>query len=195
MQNQFTPGLWRSDLTSSSMDFAVPYLGISHLHGTFREFIGAVETDAEGRVISCSLDIAAASVDTHDTARDSRLLSMDYLDIEAHPRVRFTSHQIVENETGHLLSGTLAINGMRCAVDFQATISGPVAVGGQRRMGIRATGCVSRTAFGLQPSRDPETRAQPDADFVYITFETQVVLDPASVPQAAQPPRERADRA
>lgn len=189
------PGRWRSDLTVSSIDFAIPYLGLSRLHGSFREFTGELVVDASGSWVSCELDIDVLSVDTQNAIRDTVLLSMDFFDYEAHPRVRYCGTRIAATDHGYVISGDLAVNGIRQRVDLHAQLTGPVEIDGHDRLGVHATGLISRQAFGLRQSRDAETRAQPDADFVYITLEAQVIHDTGAPAPEAQARPEAADRA
>jgi polyisoprenoid-binding protein YceI len=189
--DELKPGRWRSDLAASSIDFAIPYLGLSRLHGSFREFTGEIVIGPDGAWTSCELDIDVLSVDTQDAVRDTVLLSMDFLDYQTHPRVRYVGSQVVATEHGYVISGDLVINGVHQLVDLHARLTGPVEIDGHRRLGVHATGLISRQAFGLRRSRDAETRTQPDADFVYITVEAQVIHeseppeDPQARPEAA----------
>ncbi len=46
-----------------------------------------------------ALEIVARSVDTNDIDRDNVIRSMDFIDVECHPLVRFLGNDITPTET------------------------------------------------------------------------------------------------
>src|SRR5271157_802810 len=83
-------GRWSIDPDRSSVRFAIKHMALKTLHGSFKEFTGAIDLrdghpTAEGSV-------SAASIDTGEAIRDGHLReSPDFFDVERHPEITFRS--------------------------------------------------------------------------------------------------------
>ncbi len=169
---ELQPGLWASDPEHSSLHFSVPFLGVGRVTGVFRQHRASAVVAEGGLIERFDFEIDAASVDTNDEVRDLMITSMDFLDVENHPTIRYRSSEIVPEGEAFTVYGRLVINGMTHLVTVVASISSPITTAaGVQFMGVQATGHVSRAAFGLREPLDPETRAQPDADLIRFTSE------------------------
>jgi polyisoprenoid-binding protein YceI len=85
------PGLWRIDPAHSSISVSAQHIGITSVHGRFKEFGGTIRI---GRPIESSVvevRINSASIDTANADRDEHLRSADFLDVQRFPEVTFTS--------------------------------------------------------------------------------------------------------
>ncbi len=142
------------------------------MNGVFRDHRAELIVTEAGPV-SFEMELTAASIDTFDETRDHLLRTMDYLDVESFPTIRYFSDDIALVGTDrYRADGQLAVNGLRHQVIFEVEARGPVtAPGGHEAIVIESTGCVSRSAFGMREASDPGTRAQPDADLILVASE------------------------
>lgn len=162
-------GTWRDAHDVSKLRFAVPYLGITRITGIFREHQGRLTVDDSGRITSVELDIIAASVDVGDEYRNDLVTSMDFLDIESYPLISFRSTEVMTDGNDLEVVGHFRVNGIAQEVQIRGRVIGVTeSATGEEYLGIEASGALSRSAFGLREPSDPATRAQPDADLVWM---------------------------
>ncbi|MFF3754141.1 YceI family protein [Streptomyces sp. NPDC002018] len=158
------PGVWSVDPAHSSVSAVAQHLGISSVHGRFKEFGARIEiagaaTGAEGgegahgghdqaRVDAV---IAAASIDTGNALRDKHLRSPDFLDVERFPEITYASTGLTpagpDRWTVH---GRLSLHGVVREVDLDLSYlgTGPDPWGGVRAA-FRATTELSREDFAM----------------------------------------------
>ena len=109
MTASFAPGYWRSDLTHSSVAFAVAHLGLSRIRGRVGEFETQLFVDEDGVWSRAALTLVVTSIDTNDMNHDSLLLSMDFFDVETHPPVQLQSTSITQTGTSYSMVGNLVL--------------------------------------------------------------------------------------
>ncbi len=145
--------IWSIDYTHSEISFKVKHLTISHLNGIFKTFDASIHTtgkDFTTAVIDLWID--ASSISTGDATRDEHLKSKDFLDVQNHKQVNFTSSTIGEadNDGNHELWGELTIKGIahnvKLNVSFGGLINDPWA---NEKAGFTITGTFNRTDWGL----------------------------------------------
>jgi polyisoprenoid-binding protein YceI len=86
---------WQYDGNLSRVEWAVTYLGIATVKGTFRDVQAKLELDAPGPLDwKTSITIAAASVYTGYQQLDDHLRHADFLDAERYPTIEFVSKQV-----------------------------------------------------------------------------------------------------
>ncbi|MGI5120018.1 YceI family protein [Marinactinospora thermotolerans] len=109
-----TPGVWHLDPLHSSLIFVARYLKFGRVQGTFGSAEGTV-TVAENPLDSeVDVVVEAASLNTGVQARDNHLRSADFLDVENHPELRFTSTRLERRgraRNSFLMHGDLTIHG------------------------------------------------------------------------------------
>ncbi len=75
--------------------FLVEHLGFSKTLGRFNEISGVIVLDeAAPRNSSVSVIIQTASIDTNHEKRDEHLRGADFLDVETHPTIIFSSRRV-----------------------------------------------------------------------------------------------------
>ena len=116
--------IWAIDPVQSLVGFAVRHMMVSTFKGYFTSFAGVVtldETDASRSRVEVAID--AASVDTHNAQRDTHLRSVDFLDVERHPKIIFESWG-VELKAGEraTVSGDLTIRGVTRLVILEVNL-------------------------------------------------------------------------
>jgi polyisoprenoid-binding protein YceI len=95
--------------------------------------------------------IDPVSVDTGNRQRDQHITSADFLDVENHPQIEFTSTEVrdFDGET-FILVGELTLHGVTRTVELEAEFLGVVDdPSGAERTGFSATTTISRAAFGV----------------------------------------------
>ncbi len=134
------PGVWTIDPAHSSVGFVAQHLGISSVHGRFKEFSGQIEIaqyeaatqDTASTVSPESIEkssveavIQAASIDTGNIMRDDHLRSPDFMDIKRHPTLTYRSSGLTpagpDRWTVH---GELGLHGYQRSVDLDLTYLG-----------------------------------------------------------------------
>jgi polyisoprenoid-binding protein YceI len=115
-------GTWVIEPDASDVVFRVRHLGLAKVRGRFDDFAGAIDIAEDPEASSVSVDIAAASVNTHLPARDEHLRSQDFLDVERYPRLTFRSTSVVRTGLRWDVGGDLTLHGVArpvtLAVDF-----------------------------------------------------------------------------
>jgi polyisoprenoid-binding protein YceI len=92
--------------------------GLVRVKGVFREVGGSGTVSSDGEV-SGTLTVAAASIDTKNTRRDTHLRSADFLDTGSYPDLTFT----VEAIRGLVVTGALTVRGRTRPLSFKAAAS------------------------------------------------------------------------
>jgi polyisoprenoid-binding protein YceI len=98
--------------------------GLVRVNGVFRQVAGAGTVSATGEVRG-GITVAAASIDTKNTKRDTHLRSADLLDTGNYPDIRFTVESITPSPGQHLavtvtVTGTLNIRDRARSLTFDA---------------------------------------------------------------------------
>lgn len=102
-------GSWQLDPERSLVEFTARTLwGAIPVQGTFSHFHGRLDPAADPVV---ELVIDASSVDTDNAKRDTDLRTSRFLDVDAHPEIRFRASGFdVHGDHAHV-SGTLEVAG------------------------------------------------------------------------------------
>ncbi|MFI5758164.1 YceI family protein [Streptomyces sp. NPDC051569] len=148
------PGIWSLDPAHSSVSAVAQHLGISSVHGRFKDFSGRIEIAGAGdghersRVDAV---IEAASIDTGNALRDKHLKSPDFLDVERFPDITYSSTGLTpagpDRWTVH---GRLTLHGVVREMDLDLSYlgTGPDPWGGVRAA-FRATTELRREDFAM----------------------------------------------
>ena len=90
----YVAGTWDIDPVHSEVSFSVRHMMVSKVRGRFGSFQGQITTGEDHLASSVSASIDLASVDTNDETRDNHLRSPDFLDVENHKTMSFTSTSV-----------------------------------------------------------------------------------------------------
>jgi polyisoprenoid-binding protein YceI len=146
---QIPTGTWTVDPGHSTVGFAVKHMGIATVRGKFEQFEGALEVSESGVVARGT--VQAASVSTNEDQRDAHLRSADFFNAEVNPVISFQSTAIepIDEETFEI-TGDLTINGVSNPITLKAEVQGlDTDPWGNERVGLEATGQLSRGAYGM----------------------------------------------
>ncbi|MFD5035208.1 YceI family protein [Streptomyces sp. NPDC058405] len=148
------PGVWSLDPAHSSVSAVAQHLGISSVHGRFKEFGGRIEiVEAAGGHERSRVDavIGAASIDTGNALRDKHLKSPDFLDVERFPEITYRSTGLTPaGQDRWTVHGQLSLHGVVREVDLELSYlgTGPDPWGGVRAA-FRATTELRREDFAM----------------------------------------------
>jgi polyisoprenoid-binding protein YceI len=145
------PGPWSIDPAHSRVSAVAQHLGLSSVHGHFREFSGRIDIADNPLESSVYAVIEAASIDTDNTMRDTHLRSPDFLDADTHPKLTYRSTALEPaGEDRWTVHGELAIHGITRPVDLDLSYLGTGAwVGVGTRAAFRASAELHRQDFAM----------------------------------------------
>lgn len=134
--------------------FLIDHIGYAATLGRFTGMEGTIEFDADALELgSVDITVDPATVFTDNDARDNHVRGGDFLDVEAHPAIRFTADggEAQSEDTG-TVTGTLEILGQRNPLTLDVTLNkiAEYPFGHQRQtVGISARGTLMRSDFGM----------------------------------------------
>lgn len=178
---------WDIDVGHSAIHFWVRHMVISKVHGRFARWSGAIQLDERDLSRSAvSVRIDAASIDTQVADRDTHLRSADFLDVEKHPEIVFTSREVEGEGSALRITGDLAIHGVTREVVLEAEWAGTGKdPWGQERAGFSARTAIDRRDFGLVWNAALEAGGVLVGEKVEIAIELEAVKRVAAAPKAA----------
>lgn len=145
------PGRWVIDSAHTHVDFVVRHMMISKVRGRFRELSGVICIAEVPERSSVEATIRAASIDTGEEERDRHLRSIEFLDVEHHPEIRFRSVSLRPANLNHWkLTGELTIRGVTRPVTLLVQYCGTaVDPWGNSRVAFQASGEINREDFAI----------------------------------------------
>lgn len=118
--------------------------GLAPVNGVFRKVSGNGTVRADGTA-NGTVTVAAASIETKNTRRDTHLRSADFFDSASHPDITFTADGIRPAGQGVAVTGVLTVRGRTRPLSFEAAAS----VAGDGEIWLDAEVHVNRGDFGL----------------------------------------------
>jgi polyisoprenoid-binding protein YceI len=117
-------GTYELDVTHTAVGFVARHM-LSKVRGQFTEFTGTIEVGDSPQDSSVVVEVKTESITTHTEKRDEHLMSGDFLEIEKHPTLTFTS-TAVRPTGGHSfeLDGDLTIKDISRPVTLSAEFLG-----------------------------------------------------------------------
>ena len=137
-------GEWALDPRTSSIRLKSKVFGLLPVNGVFREVSGNGVVLPDGQA-SGTLTIAAASIDTKQTRRDTHLRSADFFDIGNHPDITFVADRIRPSGQDVTVSGVLTVHGRARPLSFGAAAT----FHGDGEIWLDAVVRINRADFGL----------------------------------------------
>jgi len=144
-------GLYNIDAPHSSIDFVVPWMGISKVRGTFGDIRGTIAFDSTDLTrSSVTVVIRTATITTHFERRDKDLKGPDFFDVEKFPTLSFSSREIVKSGEGYRVLGPLTIHGVTHEIEIPMTFNGHIKdAGGDDRVGFEGAVTIQRKDYGI----------------------------------------------
>lgn len=144
---------WNFDPSHSSIRFAVDHMVISEVEGIFSKYEGSIVTtkeDFSDAKINFVVDVN--SVNTDNEKRDEHLRGADFFETAKNPKMTFVSTSLVKTAPGkYNLKGKLTLHGITKEIDMKMTYGGTTKdPWGNTKAGLKVTGIINRTDFGLK---------------------------------------------
>jgi polyisoprenoid-binding protein YceI len=152
-------GTFKLDPVHSHVSFAVSYLG-GTFRGSFAPVDGALEVSEDGS-ISLKGSTKAENVKVQEENLTGHLQSPDFFDAERAPELSFESNEVNVDGSSVTVKGDLSIKGASKPVELKGSLGEPLTDPfGNERVGLKLTGSIDRTAFGIEwnnplPSGEP----------------------------------------
>jgi len=170
-------GTWTLDPTHTEIGFTVRHL-MSKVRGKFETFEGTVTTghDISDARVDVSVDLSSINTGTVD--RDNHLRSSDFFEVDTNPTMTFTSSNVIEKDAGELVViGDLTIKGVTKSLQLTTEFLGEGAdPWGGTRIGVEATGQISRKEFGVDFNIPLEGDKVMIGDKISIVINAEAVL-------------------
>jgi polyisoprenoid-binding protein YceI len=145
LQDRALTGEWVLDPHQSSIRLKSRSMwGLAPVNGVFREVSGNGTVSADGEV-SGTVTVAAASIDTKNTRRDTHLRSADFFDSANNPNITFTVGSIRPSGQGVAVTGALTVRDDTRPLSFDAAAS----VQSDGEIWLDAEVHINRADFGL----------------------------------------------
>jgi polyisoprenoid-binding protein YceI len=144
LQDGALAGEWILDPSRSTVSLKNRSMwGLVPVNGVFRQVSGNGTVSPDGEV-SGTVTVAAASIDTNNTRRDTHLRSPDFFHSANHPDITFTT-DIRPSGEGVAVSGALTVRDRTRPLSFEAAAS----VQGDGEIWLDAEVHINRADFGL----------------------------------------------
>ena len=143
---------WQLDTSRTKVEFSARHLGVVTVRGHFAEVSTAAVIDpAYPERSSIQVTIQAASIRTHNAARDQDICSSRFLEVDKFPVLTFTSTNIEPSgEDGYTLTGDLTVKGNTHPVSLQVVKQKESSSSMERhRIYYRGQAQINRKNFGL----------------------------------------------
>ncbi len=176
-----TTGTWAIDPSHTRVGFSAKHAMVATVRGQFNEFGGSLTLDGSAPEQSAAeLTIGAGSISTGSDDRDNHLRSGDFLDIETHPELTFTSTGVrYQGGDEFVMTGDLTIRGttrpVELAVELEGLASDPF---GNERIGFSGETTISRKDFGLT------WNVALEAGGVLVSDKVKITLDVSAIKQS-----------
>jgi polyisoprenoid-binding protein YceI len=143
--------IYSIDAPHSSVEFIVPWMGISRVHGTFGEMRGAIAYDSLDLTrSSVTVILLTQSLTTHFERRDKDLKGTDFFDIQKYPAITFSSREIVKDGEVYRVRGPLTIHGVTHEIEIPMSFNGHIKdVSQDDRIGFEGAFTLKRKDYGI----------------------------------------------
>lgn len=145
-------GTYTIDPVHTRIGFSARHAMVTKVRGSFKEFSGSGYFDADDPTQSqLEVAIKASSIDTGSPDRDGHLRSNDFLAMNEHPEIRFSSTDITRiGESRFKIAGDLTIRGITRPVSLEVEFTGSETDPyGQKRIGLEGRGTINRKDWGV----------------------------------------------
>ena len=171
-------GSYVIDPTHSRIGFIARHAMVTKVRGTFNEFEGTAQLDAENPAASTAeLTIQVASIDTGQAQRDEHLRTNDFFDAPTHPQITFksTGVQLVSEDT-FALTGDLTIKGTTKPVTVSFEHTGVATdVYGNVRAGFEGSAIINRKDWGIAWNAALETGGVLVSEKITLEFDISAI--------------------
>ncbi|HPU12790.1 MAG TPA: YceI family protein [Aeromicrobium sp.] len=175
--SDITTGTWQLDPTHTEVGFTVRHI-MSKVRGKFETFEGTLVTADDITASTVNVSVELASINTGTADRDNHLRSGDFFNVETNPTMTFASTGVVQkSDSDFVVTGDLTIKDItkpfELTVEFLGEGKDPW---GGTRVGVEATGQISRKDWGIDFNIPLEGDKVMIGDKITITINAEAVL-------------------
>jgi len=169
---------YQIDPTHTTVEFIVKHLMFSKVRGRFSGVSGTIFVPGASTVPNeIDVTIDASSVDTRQEQRDGYLKSAKFLDVTAHPHLRFRSTSVSGGADNLIVSGDLTLHGVTKSVKLDTTYDGAaVDPFGNSRIAFTASTTINRKDYGLALTAPLDAGGVLVGENVKIELSVQAIL-------------------
>jgi polyisoprenoid-binding protein YceI len=176
----YVAGTWAIDSGHSEVGFTVRHMMVSKVRGSFAKVEGTITTAEDPTDSSATAVIDFASITTHNEERDAHLRGADFFDVDAegHADMTFRSTAVRPAGKHYTVDGDLTIRRVTRPVTLDVEVGGVTPDPyGNTRIGLSATGEISRSDYGITWNAALEGGGVVVADKVQLNLEIEAVLE------------------
>ncbi len=144
-------GVYELDKAHSYVGFRIMHLGLTEVPGSFNDFTGRIDFDAN-KIENSKVSFVALtkSVDTRNEGRDKHLRSKDFFEVDKYPEMSFKSTRVKKKGKKYVVYGDLTMKGITKPVEIEFKIHGPIrAQRGSIKIGVQGSTVINRRDFGV----------------------------------------------
>lgn len=179
---------WTFEPGHTAAEFCIRHMMVTFVRGAFKNVRGRLDFDPSTPG-SASVDVTmdAAGIWTGEPARDTHLRSSDFLDVDSHPEIRFSSTSVgVIGDHDYVVTGELMIRGVVRPVTLKVRYLGQwqtpwweegVDKGPKVRAGFLAETEINRHDFGVSWNDTLDRGGVVVGDIVYITIDAEAIQE------------------
>ncbi|MFC0435735.1 YceI family protein [Kutzneria buriramensis] len=145
----YVAGTWNIDPVHSDVAFIVRHLGVSKVRGRFNTVSGTIVTGEDPSTSTVTATIQADSIDTKNEQRDGHVKSPDFLHVEEHEHLSFTSTAVRIDGEEIEIDGDLTLHGVTKPVTLTGELGGFGEGPNGKVLGVSATTEIKRSDFGV----------------------------------------------
>ena len=171
-------GTYTLDPAHTRIGFVARHAMVTKVRGAFNEFEGTATLDGANPAAShVEVTINAASIDTRNAQRDEHLRSNDFLAMQEHPKITFSSTGVRQvDDTTFEVTGDLTIKGVTNTItipfSFEGAAKDPF---GNQRIGFEGAVTINRKDYGVTWNAALEGGGVLVSDKVTLEFEVSAV--------------------
>lgn len=180
---------WTFEPGHSAAAFAVRHMMVSQMRGLIKNARGTIDFNPDEPTQAATVEATfdAEGIWTGDDARDAHLRDADFLDVAAHPEIRFRSSEIhCVGGADFRVTGELDLRGVTRPVVLRTHYLGrwqcPYWEGGRdlgptTRIGFTASTAINRHDFGVSWNSPLDRGGVVVGDEVAILLDVEAILD------------------
>jgi polyisoprenoid-binding protein YceI len=177
LSTSLATGTYTLDPSHSRIGFVARHAMVTKVRGSFNDFEATAHIDGEDIAGSrVDVTIRTASIDTRNEQRDGHLRSNDFLDVENHPEITFTSTEVTPVGSDVRITGDLTIKGVTKPVTIDFTFEGSaVDPFGNQRVGFEGSVVINRKDWGVNWNAALEAGGVLVSEKVTLEFEVSAI--------------------
>ena len=171
-------GDYTIDVAHTRIGIRARHAMVTTVRGAFTDFSGEAHLDvSKPGASTVSIRIATASIDTGQADRDAHLRSPDFLDVDRHPEIVFTSTDVEQLDEGvYEVAGDLSIRDVTRPVVVEFTLTGSARDPfGNTRVGFEGALAIRRSDWGLTWNTPLDTGGVLVSDRIQVEFDVSVI--------------------